>query len=413
MTIGKRLIALLAVPLVGLLALGILAHFQLSTIEERSRFVAESQLASVAVLGNIARRFAEIRVNLRSFLLATDQRHRSAARDAFDEDDQTLTQLLQQFSDSFVTDERNRRLLGDFRTLSQQYIREARHVMALAEAGRHDDALEYFDATIGPLGVSLSKATSEWIEYNRDVGSRAARAALDAIEKTRTQIIAADLIALLLTGLLGVVTFRRLVNPIQALERSVKTIAAGDYTESVPFTGASDETGSLARSIEVLKQGAAAIDEQRWVKSSASGVVGELQGTNSLEEFGQRLLSGLVPLLGGGVAGFYVFDEKSRQLSAHRCVRPRSRCANPQPRSASARAWWDSALATADRSRSPIFRLTICASPRASGPPPRCRSWHHRCSRKTHCWAWSRRRRSTRSTRARAPCSASCCRWWR
>ena len=76
MTIGRRLIALLAVPLVGLLALGILARVQLSTIEERSRFVAESQLASVAVLGNIARRFAEIRVNLRSFLLATDERHR-------------------------------------------------------------------------------------------------------------------------------------------------------------------------------------------------------------------------------------------------------------------------------------------------------------------------------------------------
>ena len=233
---------------------------------------------------------------------------------AFDDDDRTLTQLLQQFGDSFVTDERNRRLLGDFRTLSQQYIREARHVMALAEAGRHDDALAYFDATIGPLGVSLSKATSDWIEYNRDVGSRAARAALDAIENTRTQIIAADLIALLLTGLLGVVTFRRLVNPIQALERSVKTIAAGDYTESVPFTGASDETGSLARSIEVLKQGAAAIDEQRWVKSSAAGVLGELQGTTSLEAFGERLLSGLVPLLGGGVGGFYVFDETSRRL---------------------------------------------------------------------------------------------------
>ena len=95
MTIGKRLIALLAVPLVGLLALGIMARVQLSTIEERSRFVAESQLASVAVLGNIARQFAEVRVNLRSFLLATDQRHRAAAREGFEEDDRTLTRLLQ------------------------------------------------------------------------------------------------------------------------------------------------------------------------------------------------------------------------------------------------------------------------------------------------------------------------------
>jgi PAS domain S-box-containing protein len=314
MTIGKRLIVLLAVPLVGLLALGILAWVQLSKIEERSRFVAESQLASVAVLGNISRHFSEMRVNLRSFLLATDPPHRAAARDLFDEDDRELTQLLQQFGDSFVTDEHNRRLFDDFRTLRQQYIQEARQAMALAESGQHDAARTYLETTISPLGVSLGKASTDWIEYNRDIGSRAARAAVEAIERTQTLMVAADVLALLLTALLGVVTFRRLVNPIQALERSVKTIAAGNYTESVPFTSASDETGSLARSIEVLKQGAGAIDEQRWVKSNASTVVGELQGSSSLEVFGHRLLSGLVPLLGGGVAAFYVFDEKSSQL---------------------------------------------------------------------------------------------------
>src|SRR5690242_6198796 len=145
MTIGKRLIALLAVPLLGLLALGILARVQLSTIEERTRFVAESQLASVAVLGNISRHFAEIRVNLRSFLLATDQPHRAAARELFDEDDRELTQLLQQFGDSFVSDEHNRRLFDDFRTLRQQYIQEARQAMVLAESGRNDAARAYLE----------------------------------------------------------------------------------------------------------------------------------------------------------------------------------------------------------------------------------------------------------------------------
>ena len=111
--------------------------------------------------------------------------------------------------------------------------------------------------------------SSEWIQYNKDLGSTAARAALDAIDETRSQILAVNVAALLLTGLVGFLTFRRIVTPIQALERSVKTVAAGDYTQSVPFTDASDETGGLARSIEVLKHGAAAIDEQRWVKSSA------------------------------------------------------------------------------------------------------------------------------------------------
>ena len=314
MTIGKRLIVLLAVPLVGLLALGILARIQLSKIEDRSRFVADSQLASVAVLGNISRRFAEIRVNLRSFLLSDDQSHRAAARAGFDEDDQALSQLLQQFGDSFVTDERNRRLFGDFRQLSRQYVAEARTVMTLAETKGRGEALAHFDATIAPVGVSLGKTGTEWIEYNRELGDRAARASLDAIQTTRSQILVADLAVFLVTGLLGFLTFRRLVTPIQALERSVEDIAQGDYSQSVPFTQATDETGGLARSIEVLKQGAAAIDEQRWMKSHTSEILGQLQGTNSREEFGQRLLSGLLPLLGGGVGGFYSFDEKTGRL---------------------------------------------------------------------------------------------------
>src|SRR5262249_31794725 len=158
-----------------------------------------------------------------------------------------------------------------------------------------------FQVTIAATGVSLGKVSSEWIEYNKDLGTSAAVAARGAIEQTRSRMLAADTAALLLTGLLGFLTLRRIVNPIQGLERSVKTIAGGDYTESVPFTNATDETGVLARSIDVLKQKALEIDEQRWVKASASRIVGELQGATSLAEFGHRLLAGLMPLLRGGV----------------------------------------------------------------------------------------------------------------
>src|SRR5262245_13229043 len=314
MTIGKRLLVLLAVPLVALLLSGVVARIQLSSIQERSRFVADSQLAVVAAVGNIYRSFAEIRVNVRDFLLASDQRQRDAARAAFDENDRTLTRLLQQYGDSFVSDERNRRLLGEFRDLSRQYLVETRHAMDLAAAGRRDDALAYFRDVIAPTGVNVGQVSSEWIEYNRDLGSRVARDAVVAIESTRSNIFAGTAAGLLLTGLLGFLTFRRIVNPIQALERSVKSVAGGDFTQTVPFTQATDETGGLARSIEVLKQGASAIDEQRWVKSSASTLVAALQHAGSLEDFGRQLLSELMPMLRGGVAAFYVFEEDAQRL---------------------------------------------------------------------------------------------------
>ena len=112
--------------------------------------------------------------------------------------------------------------------------------------------------------------------------------------------------------MLGFLTLRRIVRPIQALEASVRGIAGGDYARAVPFTEATDETGSLARSVDILKQGAAARDEQRWVKASSAALTGELQGASSLPELGQRLVSGLVPLLGGGSASCWPRGNSSR-----------------------------------------------------------------------------------------------------
>jgi signal transduction histidine kinase len=65
-------------------------------------------------------------------------------------------------------------------------------------------------------------------------------------------MLIASVVAVLLTSLMGVLTLRRIVKPIQALDSSVKTIAGGDYAKEVPFTQATDETGGLARSIDVL-----------------------------------------------------------------------------------------------------------------------------------------------------------------
>jgi PAS domain S-box-containing protein len=314
MTIGRRLMVLLAVPLVVLLAFGTLARIQLGKIEDRSRFVAETRLASVAALGGISASVAELRVSVRNLLLATDPDEQAAALAAFKENDQILSQQLQQYAEFFISDERGRQLLGKVRELNRQYVADAAPVMALVEEGRQQEAIARFKGAFASIGNDLARALSEWIQYDKELGSSAARAAQATIEETRTEILAANAAALVLTGLLGLLTVRRIVKPIQALERSVKAVAAGDYTQYVPFTDASDETGGLARSIEVLKHGAAAIDEQRWVKSNASTLVGELQQAASSAEFGQRLLSGLVPLLRGGVGGFYVFKEDEARL---------------------------------------------------------------------------------------------------
>ena len=56
------------------------------------------------------------------------------------------------------------------------------------------------------------------------------------------------------------------------------------------------------------------MEDQRWVKAGVARLAGEVQEADSLAELGERFVSGLVPLLGGGVAAFYLKEEDSRLL---------------------------------------------------------------------------------------------------
>ena len=111
MTIAKRLIILLTVPLAALVGLGIFTRLQLEQIEARSRFVAESRIVALATLGNLSRSFAELRVNVRSHLLATTDAQRADARRLFDDDEQDVNRRIHEYADGLVLGDKDR--LGD------------------------------------------------------------------------------------------------------------------------------------------------------------------------------------------------------------------------------------------------------------------------------------------------------------
>src|SRR5262249_22872258 len=312
MTIGKRLIILLAVPLLILVGLGIFSRMQLASIEEHTKFLAQTQIGSLATLGNISRATAELRVSLRNYLLAKEKSEQDRAQANFDAAKAELSRLLHYFADNFVSDNRDRSLMEEYRDLSRELITLAEKAMALAAAGHREDAILILR---GPQGPRLAKLSTEWIQHNEKLAVSAGKTTLASIEASPRDLrIAAVVDVLASSGGLGFRSFRGLVKPVGGPQTSVEALAAGDYAKEVPFTAAADETGALARSVDVLKRGAAAMEEQRWVNAHTVKVTGDLQGATSLEEFGQRLLSGLIPVLGGGVAGFYLVENDLERI---------------------------------------------------------------------------------------------------
>ncbi|MCC6353844.1 MAG: response regulator [Verrucomicrobiae bacterium] len=314
MTIARRLIILLAVPIAALLGLGVFLHFQMDRIETRTRFVIENQMPGVATVGNITRNLSGLRVQMRDHLLATNAADQAEIRASFEKGESELSGLLRSYADGLISDERDRRILNEFLDLYHEWRTEARRVMVLAGEGRREEAAALLQGEVGDLGRRINEAAGAWIKHNEELATETGRMAKGAVADTTWKWRLANAAALLLTAFLGFRTVRRIVKPVRALESSVRAIAAGDYAKGVPFTEAQDETGGLARSIDVLKQGAAAMEEQRWVKAGAAKIMCELQAAATLEEFGGRLLSGLVPALGGGVAAFYLCENGAGRL---------------------------------------------------------------------------------------------------
>ena len=308
MTIKRRLILMLAAPLITLLGIGALGIEQFGSIQALSQFM-DTQVESLAALGTIQRSFSESRLNVRNQLLARDNKEMAQAQSALRASQAEMGDLLAHYGKSLISDDEDRRAFNQYQDLMRRWSAESEKVISLANAGKREEAVrEVLAGAFADLGLRANTVFQQWLQHNERLALNAEKDTISTIRDSRRNALIAVGLVMGLSALLGVVTFRRTVIPIQALQTSVEVIAGGDYIQKVPFTKATDEVGGLARSIDVLKAGAAAMAEQRWVKANIARLTGELQGAASHDEFAGRLLSRLVPALGGGVAAFYMVE---------------------------------------------------------------------------------------------------------
>ncbi len=314
MTIARRLLVLLATPLLILIGIGVITRYQMAEVETQTKFVSESRVMALARLGDIAQVSSDMRVSVRDFLLAGDDTHRATVQARYEAEKLKLKELLTDYSDEWIVGDKGRTLHGSFESTSRDWLTAADRAIALQRSGKDAEARGVLTGTVSELSAELSRVESDWIQYNEELATAAGKDALASIEQTRVNVMLAIVLSFALSGLLGVLTFRRIIHPIRGLQDSVEAIARGDYALAVPFTDARDETGSLARSVEILKHGAAAMAEQRNIKSSTARLTIELQGATTLAEFGKRLTAVLVPELGGGLAAFYTRSAESEAM---------------------------------------------------------------------------------------------------
>jgi PAS domain S-box-containing protein len=123
------------------------------------------------------------------------------------------------------------------------------------------------------------------------------------------------LVGLALVGLVAAFAISRsITEPLDLLRDRIESLAAARLDTEVPYLQQRNELGEIARAVEVFKESLVGLEGQRWLKSHAAEINTAVQRADEPSAFGRALLQRLVPLLDGGCAAFYLYDEELQQF---------------------------------------------------------------------------------------------------
>ena len=117
----------------------------------------------------------------------------------------------------------------------------------------------------------------------------------------------------------------KVVTPLSTLNRSLQDLLVKKPGVTIGFQEDLSEIGEIARSLESYRGAAEEAEKQRWVKNHCVEIAGGLQTADTPEQFAQRLLAQVVPLLSGGCGAVYLLEQGKpdlRMVGSYGCLPP-------------------------------------------------------------------------------------------
>jgi nitrogen fixation/metabolism regulation signal transduction histidine kinase len=159
-----------------------------------------------------------------------------------------LNQLKSMIAIASDSSEMARSLVAEIDRVETLYGPVATNIVALALAGKHDEAIQKMDDECRPLLAALVHATNAYAEYTQGRQEQIVLAFQDHYESQRNWLIVICLgaVGLALAG--GYFITRSITVPIRRAVEVASTVSRGDLRSRIVVTQA-DETGLLLRAL--------------------------------------------------------------------------------------------------------------------------------------------------------------------
>ena len=251
MTIGKRLIILLASAIISLLLIGGIGLFQFNRVNSQVRSLADITFPSAMLAGEIVSSYKDFQPLLLGHLAEEDRDLQEGFASKLRRERAVLQRQLDAYGE-FALDAEQRKLYQQVMDKAKAYLHAADETVRLSAQGKNDEAQAAMYGNVLPAAQSVEKLLLQMKQNDRKAESRARQ----EVERTYARallffglIIGGALIVLLVAG---IAMYRSITRPLVTMQQTVLRIADTlDFTQRVP-RASRDEIGDTVAAFNQL-----------------------------------------------------------------------------------------------------------------------------------------------------------------
>jgi len=308
LSVSRRIRLISLFGLTGILLVSILPIIEMNRMAEVERTIGERHQANVTVVTALQDIYVGVRLNLHVIIFEANPAERGSharklvARDV--EFENGITRLRRQAPKQDAR-------LKEIETGYRHFITFRDRITDLVNTGHTREALAIANdpATLDQfqrqLSVPLGQLLQELTQNARDESMDS----LDRHNQIEDLVLAAMMFGAGAFLLLAQLLSRSIVGPLDSLREEIVALSEERRENAIPFAGLRNEVGEIARALQSLQRSSVDQENQRWVKAQLAAILAATQSQQTLETFGEALLSSLCPAAGAALGMFYVLGD--------------------------------------------------------------------------------------------------------
>jgi methyl-accepting chemotaxis protein len=256
LSIRSKVISVVAFLLVTLSGMGLLAVYNLRSINANTVDIATNWLPSVRVLGDLRAGVITYRSVVREHMLAISLEHKEAAEKILAGVVESNNKIRKEY-EPMITGAEERALYEQWGKTWDAYKKGTEQVLELSRKAAGQLPKEAHDLntqTVNKIAIEADDILKKDIDLNNTGADKAAKDAA-ASYSSAFMTLAIILVAAIVAGvLIGFYVVRDVSRGIDSIVKPMQALGRGELTAEVPHQGEATEMGAMADTLQVFKE---------------------------------------------------------------------------------------------------------------------------------------------------------------